>query len=163
SARYLSGGLAASGFDVVVRPVGSMPTTAAAYEPYDVTILSDVNRGTMSPGAIAALTDWVERGGGLLVAGGDAVFGEGTGGYRNTARERLTPVTFERRDEPSVALILVLDRSWSMAGTSIDLCKAAATAALDVMTDEQSLGVLTFNDKFDWEFTLRNVGKNREF
>src|SRR5206468_3309719 len=60
------------------------------------------------------------------------------------------------------ALIMVLDRSWSMAGTSIDLCKAAAAAALDVMTDEQSLGVLTFNDKFDWDVTLRNVGKNRD-
>jgi len=162
SARYLSGGLAASGFDVAVRPVSSLPTTEAGYEPYDVTILSDVNRGTISPGAMAALTSWVERGGGLLVAGGDAVFGEGTGGYRHTPLERLTPVTFERRDEPSVALILVLDRSWSMAGTSIDLCKAAAAAALDVMTDEQSLGVLTFNDKFDWEFTLKNVGRNRD-
>ena len=101
-------------------------------------------------------------GGGLLVAGGDAVFGEGAGGYRKTTLERLTPVTFERKDEPSVALILVLDRSWSMAGTSMDLCKAAAQAAVDVMTDEQSLGVLTFNDKFDWDVTLRNVGKNRD-
>src|SRR5262249_56153594 len=69
----------------------------------------------------------------------------------------------EGRGEPGVAVIVVLDRSWSMAGTSIDLCKAAAAAALDVMTEEQSLGVLTFNDKFDWEFTLRNVGKNRDF
>jgi len=163
SARYLSNGLAASGFDVAVRPASALPGTAAGYEPYDVTILSDVSRGAIAPAAIAALGDWVERGGGLLVAGGDAVFGEGTGGYRNTALERLTPVTFERRDEPSVALILVLDRSWSMAGTSIDLCKAAAAAALDVMAEEQSLGVLTFNDKYDWEFTLRNVGKNRDF
>jgi Ca-activated chloride channel homolog len=163
SARYLTSGLAASGFDVAVRPVSALPVTTAGYEPYDVTILSDVSRGAIAPAAITALTGWVERGGGLLVAGGDAVFGEGAGGYRNTALERLTPVTFERRDEPSVALILVLDRSWSMAGTSIDLCKSAAAAALDIMTAEQSLGVLTFNDKFDWEFTLRNVGKNREF
>jgi uncharacterized membrane protein len=163
SARYLSNGLAASGFDVAVRPVSALPVTTAGYESYDVTILSDISRGAIAPAAIGALTAWVEHGGGLLVAGGDAVFGEGTGGYRNTALERLTPVTFERRDEPSVALILVLDRSWSMAGTSIDLCKAAAAAALDVMAEEQSLGVLTFNDKYDWEFTLRNVGKNRDF
>lgn len=70
-------------------------------------------------------------------------------------------MTFERRDEPEVALILVLDRSWSMAGTSMDLCKAAAQAAVDVMTDEQSLGVLTFNDQFAWDIPLRNVGQNR--
>ena len=71
-------------------------------------------------------------------------------------------MTFERKDEPEVALILVLDRSWSMAGPSMDLCKAAAQAAVDVMTDEQSLGVLTFNDQFDWDVPLRNVGQNRD-
>jgi Mg-chelatase subunit ChlD len=110
---------------------------------------------------MSALTSWVEQGGGgLLVAGGEAVFGEG--GYRKTAIERLTPVTFERRDEPEVALILVLDRSWSMAGSSMDLCKAAAQAAVDVMTDEQTLGVLTFNDQFAWDITLQNVGRNRD-
>ena len=35
-------------------------------------------------------------------------------------------MTFERKDEPEVALIIVLDRSWSMAGSSMELCKAAA-------------------------------------
>jgi uncharacterized membrane protein len=160
SARYLSTALAASGFDVTVHPPSRVPASAADLDPYDVVVLSDVSRSAISNDAMTGLADWTERGGGLLVAGGDAVFGEN--GYRNTTLERVTPVTFERKDEPSVALILVLDRSWSMAGTSIDLCKAAAIAALDVMTSEQSLGVLTFNDKFDWEFTLRNVGKNRD-
>jgi uncharacterized membrane protein len=161
SAKYLAGALEASGFDVTVAPATRIPSTSAALDAYDVIVLSDVNRSAMSTETMSAVAEWTERGGGLLVAGGDAVFGEN--GYRNTALERVAPVTFERKDEPSVALILVLDRSWSMAGTSIDLCKAAAAAALDVMADEQSLGVLTFNDKFDWEFTLRNVGKNRDF
>ena len=58
---------------------------------------------------MTALGRWVEQGGGgLLVAGGESVFGEK--GYRKTEIERLTPVTFERRDEPELALVLVLDR-----------------------------------------------------
>jgi Ca-activated chloride channel family protein len=160
SARYLSGALTGSGFDVSVRSPGGLPATASQFDPYDVVVLSDVARAALPNASMSALSDWVETGGGgLLVAGGESVFGEG--GYRKTPIERLTPVTFERRDEPEVALILVLDRSWSMAGTSIDLCKAAAQAAVDVMTDEQALGILTFNDKFDWDVPLRNVGKNR--
>src|SRR6185295_5273781 len=99
---------------------------------------------------------------GLLVAGGDAVYGEGDGGYRRTELERLTPVTFERRDEPEIALIIVLDKSWSMAGQQMELCKAAAQAAIDVLADEQSVGVVTFNDELNWDVTLRNVGKNRD-
>jgi Ca-activated chloride channel family protein len=161
SARYLSTALTASGFDVSVRPPTGLPATRASFDPYDVVILSDVARAAIPDASMSALADWVEQdGGGLLVAAGAAVFGEG--GYRQTALERLTPVTFERRDEPSVALILVLDRSWSMAGASMNLSKAAAQAALDVMTDEQSLGILTFNDAFDWDVRLRNVGRNRD-
>jgi Ca-activated chloride channel homolog len=161
SARYLSAALTGSGFDVSVRRPSGLPATAAQLEPFDVVVLSDVARAALPNASMAALTDWVETGGGgLLIAGGEAIFGEG--GYRKTPLERLTPVTFERRDEPEVALILVLDRSWSMAGISIDLCKAAAQAAVDVMADQQALGILTFNDKFDWDVPLRNVGKNRE-
>ena len=161
SAPYSPNALTASGFQVTVRPPTGLPSTKAQLDPFDVVVLSDVARAAISAASMSALATWVEQGGGgLLVAGGEAIFGEG--GYRKTPIERLAPVTFERRDEPEVALILVLDRSWSMAGSSMDLCKAAAQAALDVMTDEQTLGVLTFNDQFDWDVTLRNVGKNRD-
>jgi hypothetical protein len=44
----------------------------------------------------------------------------------------------------------------------MELCKAAAQAAIDVLSDEQSVGVVTFNDEHHWEVTLRNVGRNRD-
>ncbi len=161
SAKYLTGALSAAGFDVAVRPPAGIPATAADLDPWDVVVLSDVGRAAFSDAAMTALSEWVEaRGGGLLVAGGEAIFGEK--GYRHTPLERLTPVTFERRDEPEVALVIVLDRSWSMAGTSMELTKTAAQAAVDVLSDEQSVGILTFNDKFDWDVTLRNVGRHRD-
>jgi Ca-activated chloride channel homolog len=161
SARYLAGALTASGFDVTVRPPSGLPSGAADLEPFDVLVLSDVPRAAMSDAAMTAMSQWVEQGGGgLLVAGGEAVFGEK--GYRRTTLERLTPVTFERKDEPEVALILVLDRSLSMSGRSMDLCKTAAQAAVDVMKNEQAIGILTFNDKFEWAVTLRTIEGNRD-
>ncbi len=161
SAHYLSRALTDSGFDVTVRPASGMPATADELDAWDTVILSDVSRTAIRDRSMAALSQWVEsRGGGLLVAGGESVFGER--GYRESPLERLTPVTFERKDEPEVALVLVLDRSWSMAGGSMELCKSAAQAAVDVLTDEQSIGILTFNDSFNWDVPLRNVGKNRD-
>lgn len=160
SARYLSGALKDAGFDVTLRPPAALPVTAAAFDPWDVVILSDVARTAMPPASIPAIADWVERfGGGLLIAGGESVFGDA--GYQKTPIERIAPVTFERREEPEVALVLVLDRSWSMAGPSIELCKAAAQAAVDVMTDKQAVGVITFNDQYEWNVPLDTVGQNR--
>jgi Ca-activated chloride channel homolog len=161
SAKYLAGALTAAGFHVSVQPASALPDTTAALDPWDVLILSDIERSAVSDGAMAAITEWVEAGGGgLLLAGGERVFGEE--GYRHSPLERLMPVTFERRDEPDVALIIVLDRSWSMAGASMELTKTAALAAVDVLSDEQFVGILTFNDKFDWDVPLRNVGQHRQ-
>ena len=167
SAKYLQSALGESGFDVTVRPPSAIPGTVKDLEPFDVVILSDVAREAITDNAMKVLAQWVEQdGGGLLVAGGEAVFGEagatgGPAGYRNTELERLTPVTFERKDEPEVALIIVLDKSWSMAGSVMELCKAAAQAGIDALADEHSVGVVTFNDGLNWDVTLRNVGKNR--
>ena len=89
----------------------------------------------LSTESMAGIGSWVEeRGGGLLFIGGGAVVGEGAdnparSGYRHTEIERLLPVTFDREDEPEVALVIVLDRSWSMNGPAMDLSKAAAEAA----------------------------------
>jgi uncharacterized membrane protein len=161
SARYLAGALRGSGFEVTMSSAAGLPTAPAGLNPYDVVILSDIAARSISRASMSAIETYVERdGGGLLIAGGDAVFGEG--GYRETGLERLAPVTFERRD-PTVALVLVLDRSWSMAGPAMNLCKAAAQAAIDVMTDEQAVGVITFNEDYVWDVTVRNVGRNRDF
>ena len=160
SARYLTAALKNAGFDVVVKPPAGVPATSAAFDAWDAVVLSDVARSAIPDASIAALSQWVEKaGGGLLVAGGESVFGEA--GYQKSAIERITPVTFERKDEPEVALILVLDRSWSMAGPSIDLCKAGAQAAVDVLTDKNVVGVITFNDQYEWNVPLSTVGQNR--
>ena len=161
SARYLQSALEQSGFDVDTRAAAGLPGAPEDLAPFDVVILSDLAKSVMPDAKIAVLADWVEQtGGGLLVAGGEAVFGED--GYRESALERLLPVTFERKDEPEVALIMVLDKSWSMAGTNIEMLRISAQAAVDVMKDEHTLGIITFNDGLDWTLTPREVGPNRE-
>jgi uncharacterized membrane protein len=164
--KYLAEALAGAGFEVAVRPPGDLPSTVDGLEPWDAIVLSDVPRSALPDSTMRTLATWVEReGGGLLVAGGPNVFGVGatptTAGYRHSELERLTPVTFERNDEPAVALVIVLDKSWSMAGSVISLCKAAAQAAVDVLSDEHLVGVLTFNDRNSWDVTVRPVGPNR--
>ncbi|MEO7192995.1 MAG: VWA domain-containing protein [Vicinamibacterales bacterium] len=166
SAKYLQRALADAGFDVDVRAARDLPRTLTELESSDVVVLSDLDRASIPDASMTALATWVEKeGGGLLVVGGPNVFGVGVkdrvAGYRHTELERLLPVTFERNDDPEVALVIVLDKSWSMAGQVIALCKAAAQAAIDVLGDEHMVGVITFNDGFGWDVPMRPVGPNR--
>ena len=140
--------------------------TSRSARRWDVVVLSNVARSALSPQAMAALGSWVEeRGGGLLFVGGSAVFGEGVEGaqpgYRHTEIERVLPVTFDRDDEPEVALVIVLDRSWSMNGTAMELSKTAAEAAANTLAPSQMLGVLTFNDTSNWDVPLGRVRDSR--
>lgn len=147
------------------RPA-ELPRTAAGLSPWDVVVLSNVPRAAIAVDAMAAIGSWVEeRGGGLLFAGGGAVVGETPdnpdGGYRRTELERVLPVTFDREDEPEVALVIVLDRSWSMNGTAMELSKRAAEAAAMTLAPEQVVGVLTFNNAFEWDVPLSRVRESR--
>jgi uncharacterized membrane protein len=167
SAGYLQRALEQSGFDVTRRTPGALPEQADGYGAWDVVILSDVPKSAIADAAAEALAVWVERdGGGLFFAGGDSVFGEGpdraAGGYRRTAIERVLPVTVERKDEPDVALVMVLDKSWSMNGPVMELCKSAAQAAVDVLTDEQMVGLVTFDDRFTLDIHPEVVGEHRD-
>jgi uncharacterized membrane protein len=166
ASNVLPQALRQAGLDVTVRIPATLPASADGLAAWDVVVLSDVARAALPAAAMPAIATWVEsRGGGLLFAGGGAVFGEGAHGgapgFRHTDLERLLPVTFEREDTPEVALAIVLDRSWSMSGDALDLCKAAADAAVDALSDAQLIGVITFNDQYEWNVPLGTVRDNR--
>lgn len=163
---FLQRALTQAGLVVTTRPPSALPSTQAGLAAWDAVIVSDVARAAISDAAMRALGRFVEEeGGGLLFAGGDQVFGEGRDaptGYHGTEIERLLPVTIERKDEPDIALVMVLDKSWSMAGPVMELCKSAAQAAVDALDDRQAVGVLSFDDRFQWDVTPRLVGPNRD-
>ncbi len=158
--------LARSGFEITLLRPESLPHRAEAFDRWDVVLLNNIPRATLATEAMAALDAWVEeRGGGVFFAGGQAVFGEGLEvsqrGYRHTDLERILPITFDRDDEPAVALVIVLDRSWSMNGPAMELSKSAAEGAANTLAPSQMLGVLTFNDASTWDVPLGRVRESR--
>jgi Mg-chelatase subunit ChlD len=155
------------GLDVTRIAPSALPASASTFDRWDVVVLSNVARTAITDAAMAALATWVEeRGGGLLFVGGSAVVGEGPSrtepGYRESEIERILPVTFEREDEPEVALVIVLDRSWSMSGLPMELSKAAAEAAVNTLASTQMVGVLTFNNEWNWDLPLARLRENRD-
>lgn len=137
-------------FDLEVRGSTGFPTTLEEMQAFSVILLSDVPAQFLSRTAMNALGRWVREGGGLILIGGENSFGPG--GYDNTPIEELSPVTFDlqrQRNQPSLAITLVIDRSGSMDGQKIEMVKEAARAVVDLLGPQDQVSVIAFDDRPD--------------
>ncbi len=87
-----------------------------------------------------------DLGGGLLFASGENVHGEQ--GYSDTAVEKVLPVQFRAQEKrKDLALVIALDRSYSMKGRKMEMAKEAARAALDLLEEQHRFGVVAFDSQ----------------
>ena len=150
SARYLQAALGAEGFKVDTVPPNFIPNIEQL-DIYDAIVVSDVARVSISDEQMRTVATYVrDLGGGLILAGGENNYGEG--GYAKTVLEEVLPITFEtkKKKPDTVGMIIVLDKSGSMAGDKINLAKEATKAPLDLLKDTDRFGVVAFDYNFYW-------------
>ncbi|MEX2501875.1 MAG: VWA domain-containing protein [Trueperaceae bacterium] len=128
------------------------PIDAAA-----VIVREEASRFTTSQ--LASLASWVEAGGGLLMTGGPASFG--LGGWYRTPVEAVLPVDSDLRSDvevPLVAMVMVLDRSGSMAAENpsrMALARQGVAEVIELAFERDLLGLVAFDDQSEWVFELR--------
>jgi Ca-activated chloride channel homolog len=138
--------LRAAGFEVTLKTPDAAPRGARELEPYDFYVLSDVPAPSLTHDSQEAIVQYVAHGGGFLMAGGDHAFG--LGGYQGSRIEPLLPLTLEgtaERAEASLALVLAIDKSGSMAGDKLERAKQAAVATAELLRPDSYLGVIGFD------------------
>jgi uncharacterized protein YegL len=85
-------------------------------------------------------------GGGLIMAGGEDSFG--SGGYERTMIENMMPVRFDSekiKEQPDIALVLVIDRSGSMQGAKLEAAKESARVTTEVLSPNDFISVVAFD------------------
>jgi Mg-chelatase subunit ChlD len=146
-ATPLSSALERQGFDVDVRAPSSFPGSLRELERYDFMILSDTPAEQVSLSSQELIESYLrDLGGGFLFAGGPN--GYGPGGWYHTTVERILPVRMDaerRKDMPSVAMSLVIDRSGSMTGLPLEMAKQAARATVDALSADDLIEVIAFD------------------
>ncbi len=149
SARYFEKALEHENIDVEVRSPRGMPSSPKELERYDLVFVSDVPAQFVGMAQMKALETYVRRiGGGLVMAGGEDSFG--SGGYQNTRMEKIMPVSFDgekQREQPHVAIALVIDRSGSMSGRNLEAAKEAARATAEVLSPSDLITVIAFDQQ----------------
>jgi len=143
-----------------VEMVGSeaLPTTMEGLTQYDSIILSNISALRVTKPQMELLRNYVrDQGGGLIMLGGEESFG--VGGYYHTPVEEALPVTMEARQKveiPSLAVILVIDRSGSMETSidsrfsKVDLAKEAAQLVVELLDERNEIGVIAFDTAWSW-------------
>ncbi|MBQ9196590.1 MAG: VWA domain-containing protein [Clostridia bacterium] len=156
--------LTAAGMEHETILPAQLPSDAGLLQPYDAIVLVNVDYDAADEGQWQALNTAVKSlGRGLAVIGGDSSYA--LGGYRGSTLESMLPVTIDVRsklDLPSLALMLVIDKSGSMTDgmfgtTRLELAKEAAMRACEVLTENDQVGVIAFDDAAKWVVPLRQA------
>lgn len=153
----------------VIAPA-AIPTDLAGLSAYEAVVLVNVAARDLPVRAIAALPAYVrDLGKGLVMIGGTASYG--VGGYGRTPVEEALPVYMDvrdRQDRPDLALVFVIDKSGSMDAChcsgpnrrtaqlneggepKIDIAKEAVIQASSLLGDNDTLGIVTFDNSAHW-------------
>ena len=147
SSKYLAGALRKEGLDVDVVGLARAPLTARGLLRYDALILSDLPAKSLSPEFMRAVESYVrDYGGGLVFASGENTFGED--GYSGSTLEKVLPVEFKAQEKrKDIALVIAIDRSYSMKGRKMEYAKEAARAALDLLEEQHQFAVVAFDSQ----------------
>ncbi len=154
--RYLAEALRSAGLELDVKEIGQAILDLPTLRGYESVVLANVPAADLSAAQMRAINSYVQNlGGGLVVIGGEKSYGVGR--YNRTPLEDALPVRMDLRGRTltaSVAFIMVIDVSGSMAGgpgsSKMDLAKEAAIRATELLSEQDQVGVLAFDDTNRW-------------
>ncbi len=143
----------------VLGSIGTETVTVSAFNApddldsmlyYSAIVLANTYAEDLPEGFMENIEAYVkDHGRGFIACGGRQSFA--LGGYKGTVLEKILPVTMDVKGEkeiPSMAIMLVIDKSGSMSGTSLDSAKKAAIATVQTLRSTDSIGVVSFDDSF---------------
>jgi uncharacterized membrane protein len=160
SGEHLAKALRAGGLSVESHKVQEVSDLLDSLKRLDAVVLINVPAASLSQRQMEALKQYVCQGGGLVVIGGDQAFTPG--GYRRLALEEILPLVSEptrKTARPSLAMVLVVDRSLSMEeGGAIELAREAMRRTVQLLQPDDQLGVLAFDEQTRWVSPIEPVG-----
>lgn len=164
-ASLLTALLDQAGFAAEILLPERVPTNLAELEPYAGMILLDVSARALTLEQMVAIQEFGRSlGRGVLITGGRNSLS--LGNYEDTPLAEIIPLTLEappRSERPPVALLLIIDHSGSMIerrgefATKLAMAKEAAIRATDILGPDDLIGILMFDNQYDWVVPFQPV------
>ncbi len=149
---HIPGVLEANGFETDARRRNNTPLRAT----YDLVIADNQNYEAWPMRLKTELEEFVSAGGGfLLIAGERNVYAERNENVNDPLQRMLPANLAPPRSPESTAVVLVLDKSSSMEGRKMDLARQSAMGVVDNLRRVDQVGILVFDNSFEWAFPPR--------
>ncbi len=152
------------GIEMETRGARGLPEEIRDMLAYDAIVLADVPATSLNARQMTRLKSYVsDFGGGLIMMGSENTYG--LGGYYKTPVEEVLPLVsrFEKeKEKPSLAMIIVLDRSGSMSGTPLALARQAARSAAELLSPQDQICVIAFDDQATLVLDLTPAGNRAQ-
>ena len=151
---HLAATLTAAHFDLDTRT--SWQT--ARLEDYQLVVFNNWDLAALPESRKRDLEQFVQRGGGLLVIGGEKNIWVERKNPQTDPLDRTLPATVAPPRTPEGAVVvLVLDKSSSMEGRKIELARLAATGVIENLRPIDQVGVLIFDNSHQWAVPVRRA------
>lgn len=147
--RQFKKAVEAQNISIDIRGKFGVPDSLSKLLEYDSLILADIPATMLTERQMNNIKKYVtEYGGGLIMMGSENSFG--LGGFYRTPVEEVLPIIsrYEKeKEKPSLALMIVMDKSGSMDGIPIQLAKQAAKSAIDLLGNNDFGGIVAFDSE----------------
>lgn len=152
SGGHIESVLQASDFEIDLRRRNDAPLRQA----YDLVVADNQDFEHWPARFKTELEAFVSSGGGfLLVAGEQNLYVEHVENAGDPLERMLPANLAPPRTPESTAVVLVLDKSSSMEGRKMDLARQSAMGVVDNLREVDQVGVLVFDNTFEWAIPIR--------
>ena len=151
--EHIIGVLSANRFDVV-----QTKTLPEKLDDTQLIVFNNDNLDGMPPADKQRVEEYVQSGGGALwIAGEHNVYVDHKDAPEDPLARTFPAKLAPPRSPEGTAVILIIDKSSSMEGKKIELARVAAIGVVDNLRPEDYVGVLIFDNSFQWAVPLRKA------
>lgn len=125
---------------------------------YQLIVFNNWDLHAVPATAKTAVEQYAQEGGGLLVIGGERnVYIEEKKGQEDPIERALPAKLAPPRTPEGTLVVLIVDKSSSMEGRKMELARLAAIGVIDNLRPIDRVGVLIFDNSFQWAVPIRKA------
>jgi uncharacterized membrane protein len=154
SETHLAGTLRAAQFEIEM----TRDALSSRLEDYQIVVFNNWDLESLPPARKSELEAYVKQGGGLLVIGGERnIYLEKKRTEEDPLERALPAKLAPPRSPEGTCVVMIVDKSSSMEGRKMELARLAAIGVVENLRPVDLLGILIFDNSFQWAVPIRRV------